>query len=119
VCKLPSLEVLELDETKQLGTLPSQISQLTSLQHLSLSLSEITSLPTQIGLLTQLPTLILNWCYSPIIFQTLWTDVKLSFHFHKQDKIAKKQNPTHYKKSTIKILDKNHFLRVYFAKWSY
>jgi Leucine-rich repeat (LRR) protein len=56
--------VLELDETKQLETLPSQISQLTSLQHLSLSSSEITSIPTQIGLLTQLHTLILDRCYS-------------------------------------------------------
>jgi Leucine-rich repeat (LRR) protein len=59
VCKLPSLQVLELDET-----LPSQISQLTSLQHLSLSESGITSLPTQIGLLTQLHTLNLDCCYS-------------------------------------------------------
>jgi hypothetical protein len=31
VCQLPSLQVLELDVTKQLETLPSQISQLTSL----------------------------------------------------------------------------------------
>jgi Leucine-rich repeat (LRR) protein len=62
VCQLPSLQVLELDFTKQLETLLSQISQLTSLQHLSLSLSEITSLPTQIGLLTQLHTLNLYWC---------------------------------------------------------
>jgi Leucine-rich repeat (LRR) protein len=52
VCQLPSLQVLELDGTKQLETLPSQISQLSSLQHLSLSSSGITSLPTQIGLLT-------------------------------------------------------------------
>jgi Leucine-rich repeat (LRR) protein len=62
VCKLPSLQVLELDGTEQLETLPSQISQLTSLQHLSLSSSGITSLPTQIGLLTQLHTLNLYCC---------------------------------------------------------
>jgi Leucine-rich repeat (LRR) protein len=64
VCQLPSLQRLELDGTDQLETLPSQISQLTSLQHLSLSFSEITSLPTQIGLLTQLHTLISNCCNS-------------------------------------------------------
>jgi Leucine-rich repeat (LRR) protein len=64
VCQLPSLQVLELDWTKQLETIPSQISQLTSLQHLSLSHSLITSFPTQIGLLTQLHTLNLIWCDS-------------------------------------------------------
>jgi Leucine-rich repeat (LRR) protein len=64
VCQLPSLQVLELDFTQQLETLPSQISQLTSLQHLSLSCSGITSLPTQIELLTQLHTLILGYCRS-------------------------------------------------------
>jgi Leucine-rich repeat (LRR) protein len=63
-CKLPSLQVLELYRTKQLETIPSQISQLTSLQHLSLEQSRITSLPTQIGLLTQLHTLNLYWCDS-------------------------------------------------------
>jgi Leucine-rich repeat (LRR) protein len=63
VCQLPSLQVLELDFTNQLETLPSQISRLTSLQHLSLSHSLITSLPTQIGLLTQLHTLNLYGCY--------------------------------------------------------
>jgi Leucine-rich repeat (LRR) protein len=62
VCQLPSLQVLELDWTKQLETLPSQISQLTSLQHLSHSWSGITSLSTQIGLLTQLHTLNLFGC---------------------------------------------------------
>jgi Leucine-rich repeat (LRR) protein len=62
VCQLPSLQVLELDGTKQLETLPSQISQLTSLQHLSLGGSGIKSLPTQIGLLTQLHTLNLYYC---------------------------------------------------------
>jgi Leucine-rich repeat (LRR) protein len=61
VCKLPSLQVLELNWTYQLETLPSQISQLTTLQHLSLSYNEITSLPTQIGLFTQLHTLNLYW----------------------------------------------------------
>jgi Leucine-rich repeat (LRR) protein len=64
VCQLPSLQVLELDWTKQFETLPSQISQLTSLQHLSLSRSGIKSLPTQIGLLTQLHTLNLDCCDS-------------------------------------------------------
>lgn len=64
VCQLPSLQVLELDYTQQFETLPSQISQLTSLQHLSLSWSGITSLPTQIGLFTQLHTLNLIWCDS-------------------------------------------------------
>jgi Leucine-rich repeat (LRR) protein len=63
VCQFPSLQVLELDWTKQLETLPSKISQLTSLQHLSLSFSEITSLPTQIGLFIQLHTLNL-YCLS-------------------------------------------------------
>jgi Leucine-rich repeat (LRR) protein len=52
VCQLPSLQVLELDGAEQFETLSSQISQLTSLQHLSLSFGRITSLPTQIGLLT-------------------------------------------------------------------
>jgi hypothetical protein len=64
VCQLPSLQVLELDGTKQLETLPSQISQLTSLQHLSLSWNGIKSLPTQLGLFTQLHTLNLYWCDS-------------------------------------------------------
>jgi Leucine-rich repeat (LRR) protein len=64
VCQLPSLQVLELDSTQQLETIPSQISQFTSLQHLSLSHSLITSLPTQLGLLTQLHTLNLIWCDS-------------------------------------------------------
>jgi Leucine-rich repeat (LRR) protein len=63
VCQLPSLQVLELDRTKQLEKIPSQISQLTSLQHLSLWGSKITSLPTQIGLLTQLHTLDLYDCF--------------------------------------------------------
>jgi leucine-rich repeat protein SHOC2 len=54
--------MLKLDHTYQLEALSSQISQLTSLQHLSLSESVITSLPTQIGLLTQLHTLNL-YCY--------------------------------------------------------
>jgi leucine-rich repeat protein SHOC2 len=64
VCKLPSLQVLELNDTEHLKTLPSQISQLTSLQHLSLSRNGITSLPTQIGLLSQLHTLNLYCCNS-------------------------------------------------------
>jgi Leucine-rich repeat (LRR) protein len=63
VYQLPSLQVLELDGTEQLETFPSQISQLTSLQHLSLSESRIKSLPTQIGLFTQLHTLNLYCCY--------------------------------------------------------
>jgi leucine-rich repeat protein SHOC2 len=70
VCKLPSLQVLELNWTKQLETLPSQISQLTSLQHLSLSYNGITSLPTQVGLLTQLHTLNLDGCFSLSILPT-------------------------------------------------
>jgi leucine-rich repeat protein SHOC2 len=64
VCKLPSLQVLDLFWIYELETLPSQISQLTSLQHLSLSCTKIKSLPTQIGLLTQLHTLDLYWCDS-------------------------------------------------------
>jgi Leucine-rich repeat (LRR) protein len=73
VCQLPPLQVLELDGTKQLETLSSQISQLTSLQHLSLSDNGITSLPTQIGLLTQLHThSICIVVISSIIFQQNW-----------------------------------------------
>jgi leucine-rich repeat protein SHOC2 len=64
VCQLPSLQVLELDGTQQFETLSSQISQLTLLQHLSLSSYRITSLPTQLGLLTQLHTLNLDCCDS-------------------------------------------------------
>jgi Leucine-rich repeat (LRR) protein len=71
-CKFPSLQVLELNWTDQLETLPSQISQLTSLQHLSLSPSRITSLPTQIGLLTQLHTLIWIVVILSMIFQHNW-----------------------------------------------
>jgi Leucine-rich repeat (LRR) protein len=63
VCQLPSLQVLKLDWTKKLETISSQISQLTSFQHLSLPSSRIKSLPTQIGLLTQLHTLNLFCCY--------------------------------------------------------
>jgi Leucine-rich repeat (LRR) protein len=62
VYQLPSLQVLELNGTEQIKTLPSQISQLTSLQHLSLSGSGIKSLPSQIGLFTQLHTLNLYLC---------------------------------------------------------
>jgi len=64
VCHLPSLQVLQVDAAQQLETVPSQISKLTSLLHLSLSWTKITSLPTEIGLLTQMHTLVLNHCTS-------------------------------------------------------
>jgi leucine-rich repeat protein SHOC2 len=62
VCRLPLLQVLDLDWILHLNTIPPQISQLTALQHLSLSSTHITSLPTQIGLLTRLHTLNLEQC---------------------------------------------------------
>jgi hypothetical protein len=65
VCKIPSLQHLELDGMRKLDALPSQISQLTSLQYLSLSDSKkITFLPTEIGSLTDLHTLDLYDCIS-------------------------------------------------------
>jgi Leucine-rich repeat (LRR) protein len=64
VCKIPSLQVLELNCTYEFEIFPSHIYQLTSLQHLSLSFNGIKSLPTQIGLITQLHTLKLDCCYS-------------------------------------------------------
>jgi Leucine-rich repeat (LRR) protein len=57
VFNLRSLEELELEGTRHFTSIPSQISQLTPLRYLSLSQSGITTLPTEIGLLTRLCTL--------------------------------------------------------------
>jgi Leucine-rich repeat (LRR) protein len=59
---LPSLEKLNLNETKQLKSLPAKISQLTSLKFLSLVRSGVTSIPTEIGFLTHLCSLKLADC---------------------------------------------------------
>jgi len=64
ICELPSLQVLDLASITRLDTLPPEICRLTSLCQLSLSCNALKSLPTEIGLLTQLQSLNLNYCYS-------------------------------------------------------
>jgi Leucine-rich repeat (LRR) protein len=60
VCQLPSLQVLELDGTNQLETLPSQISQLTSRQFINLSWNQLTEFPDDISLFLHLSELCID-----------------------------------------------------------